>query len=203
MNDRIVIIGVGVLLCTSVLTVLVVVLSRQRRETLQLAEVWQEVARRRGLETRQLSWQESLRGVTHTSLISGSSVVQGLSVTLNQKPGRSTHLSGVCPWIGEGQNLSISSRPPHNRAASVSKHGLVAEWYPETFRARLDDDFLDSLLRKLSELPTFAWCSIDGRDAYRAEPRCTISLKGHCRESRTLELALDTLEGLCRGGPLK
>jgi hypothetical protein len=203
MSDQIVFIGLIVLICTSMWTMFVVVLLRARRRSLQRAEVWQEVARRRGLEARQPSWLEALAGGSAKPLISGSSVVQGLSVTLHQKPGRSTHLSAVCPWIGEGQYLNISPRPPHNPAASLSKHGLVAEWYPETFRARLDDDFLDSLLRKLSELPTFAWCSINGRDAYRAETRCTLSLKGHCRESRMLELALDTLEGLCRGGPSK
>jgi hypothetical protein len=52
-------------------------------------------------------------------------------------------------------------------------------------------------MRTLSELQNFSWCSFDGRDTYRKEPRCTLSLKGHCSDSRTLELALDALERLC------
>jgi hypothetical protein len=65
----------------------------------------------------------------------------------------------------------------------------------------LTDAFLDTTLRDLAALPTFSWCSIQGKDAYHDQPGCTLALDGLCDDSTILERALILLERLCNVGP--
>jgi hypothetical protein len=201
-SERFVIVGLGLLALAVMVAATSPFLMRTRARMLQLARVWQEVAERHGLVFKPPSWFNTLGGTDGGApTLRGSKPVQGLEVTLVQRHSKSTHLSGIAVWLPEGTYLSVSRRPSGAGAGSLVGHGLTAEWSPAAFRSKLTDAFLDITLQELASLPTFSWCSIQGKDAYHDRPGCTLALDGLCGDATVLEHALTLLEKLCMAGP--
>jgi hypothetical protein len=188
--------GLIFLIGASVAALFTVVWLQVRGMLLDFDRIWKAVAESRGFGFRRPSLLETLAGGSDDPLLTGPDP-ERLTVRLVGKPGKWTHLSGLSSWIPDECYLSISRRPSRSKYSSFCAHGLVAEWHPETFRSRLSEEFLGQILQRLSTIPTFSWCSIEGRDDYRDQPKCTISLKGRCGDRGTLEKGLDALETVC------